>query len=328
VGDSVVHANADAAVPVPVEQVRQAAGARLPPSAELALARMGLDRIGGNRSLARAIAAKRVLARNLDSDYRNAVAAPDWPLAAEYLNGFNREDICSRLAALSAASVGRIHQGALDNPRVGPMAQVALLTPTLLTAFGLQFRDAAEAIRRSTEAMRLVTEGENSHVGYAGFSEDGPGAAVMSGRAYTVGSAIYVPRTQLGDKVMAARDYLFEINNAVRQPRFAAVSESARQGNLTADQFADRYTALEVEGMLRLGRVWTSLKADLGGGHDLDRYDNGFFFGEYNAVASGAKTEAQLDTEVGNRRYESGPSRGKTVHQYYIDQFNASYGHH
>jgi len=116
--------------------------------------------------------------------------------------------------------------------------EVALLTPTLLTAFGLQFRDAAEAIRRSTEAMRLVTEGENSHVTYGGFSEDGPGATVMSGRAYTVGSAIYVPRTQLGDKVMAARDYLFEINNAVRQPRFAAVSESARQGNLTADQFA------------------------------------------------------------------------------------------
>ena len=52
----------------------------------------------------------------------------DWRDAAEKLNGFNREDILNRLAQLTPDEVGYIHQGALDNPSVGPDSQIAQLT--------------------------------------------------------------------------------------------------------------------------------------------------------------------------------------------------------
>ena len=48
--------------------------------------------------------------------------------AAEKLNGFNREDILSRLAQLTPDEVGYLHLGALGNPRVGPDSQVAQMT--------------------------------------------------------------------------------------------------------------------------------------------------------------------------------------------------------
>ena len=76
-----------------------------------------------------------MLARDLSSDYEDAVKRSDWKTAALYLNGFNREDIVKRLAARSADEIEKIHQGALDHPKVGGQAQVALLTPPLLTGF-------------------------------------------------------------------------------------------------------------------------------------------------------------------------------------------------
>jgi hypothetical protein len=52
----------------------------------------------------------------------------NWQDAAEKLNGFNREDIGSLLAKLTLEEVGFIHQGAVDNPRVGPDSNVAKMT--------------------------------------------------------------------------------------------------------------------------------------------------------------------------------------------------------
>jgi Domain of unknown function (DUF4157) len=52
----------------------------------------------------------------------------DWRNAAELLNAFNHEDIQLRLAQLTVDEIGYLHQGALDNLRVGPQSQVALLT--------------------------------------------------------------------------------------------------------------------------------------------------------------------------------------------------------
>ena len=69
---------------------------------------------------------------SLDQQYvgalQSARATGDWQDAAEKLHGFNREEIQSRLAQLSDAEVGYMHQGALDNPRLGPDWQVAQLT--------------------------------------------------------------------------------------------------------------------------------------------------------------------------------------------------------
>ncbi len=65
---------------------------------------------------------------NPDQEYQAAVQSGDWQAAAEWLNGFNRVDIQARLAKLSQDQVTSLHQGALDNPRVGPQSQIAQLT--------------------------------------------------------------------------------------------------------------------------------------------------------------------------------------------------------
>ncbi|MGB8910580.1 MAG: DUF4157 domain-containing protein [Candidatus Cybelea sp.] len=54
-------------------------------------------------------------------------------VAAEWLNGYNREDILARLKGLAPAEVASLHQGAIDNRRVGPKAQLALLTDHWVT---------------------------------------------------------------------------------------------------------------------------------------------------------------------------------------------------
>ena len=63
-----------------------------------------------------------------DNEYHAAVDAGNWPDAAEWLNGFNYVDIQLRLASLTPGQVSSLHQGAIDNPNVGPQAQVALMT--------------------------------------------------------------------------------------------------------------------------------------------------------------------------------------------------------
>ena len=77
-------------------------------------------------------APKTPTASEFDQEYQselaNARRTGNWQAAAERLNGFNKEDIQSRLAALTSDEVARIHQGALDNPRVGPDSQLAQLT--------------------------------------------------------------------------------------------------------------------------------------------------------------------------------------------------------
>jgi hypothetical protein len=64
----------------------------------------------------------------LDKAYISAVKKPDWPAAAETLNAFNTEDIQKRIVQLNASQLASLHQGALDNPRVGPQSQIAKLT--------------------------------------------------------------------------------------------------------------------------------------------------------------------------------------------------------
>ena len=64
----------------------------------------------------------------LDQQYNLAVQAGKWREAAEKLNGFNRVDIMSRLAKLTPDQLTKLHQGAVDNPTVGPQSNVAQLT--------------------------------------------------------------------------------------------------------------------------------------------------------------------------------------------------------
>jgi len=318
--------SADPAAPGETRGDKPAAAAGSLGNADPAAFAMALGRAAGNRALARAIAAqRRVLARDLNTDYEDAVKRADWPAAAERLNGFSRPDILKRLLVRTPEEIGKLHQGALDNPKVGGQSNTALLTPPLLTAFALQFRDAAELVRSSPEAMKLVAEALTASVKYGGFSEDGPAKNSVGAHPYTIGDSIYVPKTRLGDKVMAAKGFLFEINNAIRRPRFAAIATQASEGKIDANRFARGIIELEVEGMLRMGGIWNSFKPILGGGKELDKYDADYYMPEFTAVQSGKKTAADIATEVGKRTYTAGTNVGKTVEQFYVEQFNANY---
>jgi hypothetical protein len=174
----------------------------------------------------------------------------------------------------------------------------------------------------SVEAQRLLAEAEAAGVEFGGFAEDGPGASI--GRAYTVGNKVYVPRSR-ADNLEATRDFLFELNNAIRAPRFAAIHTEAvkgSRGTLTAQTYAYQMAEQEVEGMLRLGQVWSEMKSSLGGGRGLDAHDASFFLSDYQSVSSGRMTQDGLVRNVLARTYDTGDIRGKTVQQYYMEHYN------
>ena len=77
------------------------------------------------------------------------------------------------------------------------------------------------------------------------------------------------------DKVVALSDFLFELNNAIRHPALGRAHGEATAGTVTkAIRLRDASVVeQEVQGMLRLGAVWTDVKATMGGGRELNRYD-------------------------------------------------------
>jgi WXG100 family type VII secretion target len=198
--------------------------------------------------------------------------------------------------------------------------------PKLIDSFAAKFPQAAEAIKKSTEAQRLIAEAEAAGVEFGGFAEDGPGASL--GRAYTVGNKVYVPRSAT-DNIVAAKKFLFELNNGIRAPKFAVLDAEAAKGSrgtLTATQYAYKTTELEVEGMLRLGKVWSEMKQALGGGRALNQYDSEYYLSEYQDVSSGRKTKDAVVRDVLARTYDTGTLRGKTVEQYYKEAYNRMSG--
>ena len=273
---------------------------------------LAVQRTAGNR------AARVMISRTLDDDYKAAVAAPDWQKAAELLNGMNVPAILARLKLRTPDEIASLHQGALDNPRVGAGSNVALLTPPLLTEFSRKFRASADLIRASTEAMKLIAEAEVASVSFGGFSEDGPAADAWP---YTAGSSVYVPRAHT-DKVVALSDFLFELNNAIRHPALGALATGAAAGTVTKPDYARKVVEQEVQGMLRLGAVWADVKATMGGGRELNRYDAANYMKELGDVRAGRRTEAQIVQDVLNRTYTEGALRGKTVRQNYEAQWD------
>ena len=188
---------------------------------------------------------------------------------------------------------------------------------TLLRAFAQSFPDAAKLILSSPAGMKLVKEAETAGVKFAGFAEDGPGKHAWP---YTVGDSVYVPKAR--DKVQAASDFLFELNNAVRRPQFAALQTEATKGtkgSLTAKEYAKKNVELEVEGMLRTGEIWFEMKKQAPKGAKWDRYDKDFFLAQYKAFHDGKKTKEQIVQEV--LQWASGFDKSKTNEQFYMDQY-------
>lgn len=194
---------------------------------------------------------------------------------------------------------------------------------SLLDEFAKKFPDAAKLILKQAAAMELVKEAAAAGAQFGGYAEDGPTQGAAAGRAYTIGSKVYVPRARV-DPVMAMNSFLFELNNAVRQPKFAALNKEAVKGStgtLDAKTYAYKTVDLEVEGMLRLGKIWFEIKKTMPKGKKTDDYDPQFYLPDYEAVNSGKKTKDDLVKEVLKRVYDSGNLRGKTVEQNYMKDY-------
>lgn len=195
-------------------------------------------------------------------------------------------------------------------------------TNDVLKDFAAKFSDAAELIRKSPAAMTLVGEAQAAGVKFGGYAEEGPGKDL--GRAYTVGSTVYVPKART-DKVLAMKSFLFELNNAIRAPKFAEIDKEAvkgTKGTLTAQQYAYKSIELEVEGMLRLGEVWFETKKTIGKEAEWNKYDHQFYLSEYTAFKEGKKTKDDIVKDVLQRVYDTGTLKGKTAEQYYMEEYN------
>jgi hypothetical protein len=195
----------------------------------------------------------------------------------------------------------------------------------LVDDFGAKFSAAAALIKPNPAAMKLVKEAFDAGTTFGGFAEDGPDKT--SGRAYTAGNAVYVPKARGKVPVEAMSDFLFELNNAIRGPKYAALAAAAAKGKKTdtaaAKQYAHDIVEGEVEGMLRLGEVWFETKAKYLGkqAHSFDQYDSQFFLSEYQSVKDKKKTKEDVIKDVLTRKYETGALKGKTVEQNYMEQY-------
>jgi hypothetical protein len=212
-------------------------------------------------------------------------------------------------------------------PAPAPAATPAAAVPEmkLVDDFAAKFPAAASLIKTNPAAMKLIKEAFDAGALFGGFAEDGPSGAI--GRAYTLGHTVYIPRVHIDPPVMAMRDFLFELNNAIHQPRFTALEAAAATGAKTDAVAAKKYAydnvEAEVEGMLRLGEVWFETKAKYLGrkAHDFDQYDRQFYLAEYKSFKDHQKTKDDIVKDVLARTYETGTLAGKTTEQFYIEQY-------
>ena len=189
----------------------------------------------------------------------------------------------------------------------------------LLNAFAKSFPDAAKLIYANAAAMKLIDEAEVAGIKFGGYAEDGP---AKNAWAYTVGDTVYVPRART-DKVQAASDFIFELNNALRRPKFATIQADAAKGTKgpsNAKDYAKKNVELEVEGMLRAGEIWFEMKKTAPRGENWDRYDTDFFLAQYKAFHDGKKTKDEIVQEA--LKWPSGMDKRKTAEQYYVEQYD------
>lgn len=192
--------------------------------------------------------------------------------------------------------------------------------PKILKDFAAKFPAATELIRRDWDAFQLVTEAEKAGAIFGGYAEEGP---YKNSWAYTDGYRVYVPKVHT-DPVVAIVDFLFELNNAIRKPRFEELDKEATKGTkgkLTAEQYAYKNIELEVEGMLNLGEIWFEMKKTIGKDIEWNKYDNEFYLGEYQEFKEGKKTKDDIVKEVLKREYSEGKDKGKTHEQYYKELY-------
>jgi Domain of unknown function (DUF4157) len=152
-------------------------------------------------------------ADTLDQDYNTALQSGNWQDAAEKLNGFNKQDIQSRLSQLTPDQVAKLHQGALNNPRVGPDSQVAQLTAAT----------PANQTPASAPAAGQTAVGGPEHPANGATTPSGAGAGPNSSTA--TGLIVEEDASNLSPGQMKKSDFLRQL----RQPVSDAV-QGASQG--------------------------------------------------------------------------------------------------
>jgi hypothetical protein len=231
-----------------------------------------------------------------------------------------RAEDAARTAPLLATRRSRGPSQPAATGMVARAGGAAIVQRALIDDFGKSFPDSAAIVKKSPEALKLVKEAEAAGSKFGGFAEDGPGKSAWP---YTIGDTVYVPKAHT-DKVVAMSDFLFELNNAIRSPAFAKIhAEGAKgsKGSLSAKDYAYKKVEQEVEGMLRLGKVWFETKKTMGGGKELDKYDAENYLQEYNDFNGGKKTKDDIIKSVLGRVYPEGEAKGKTVEQFYMEQY-------
>lgn len=194
--------------------------------------------------------------------------------------------------------------------------------PKLLQGFAATFSDAAKLIRKSPEGLKLVVEAQLAGVEFGGYAEEGPGKGPWP---YTNGNKVYVPKMRT-DPIVAMSDFLFELNNAIRAPKFSALQTEAIKGSggtLTAREYARKTVEQEVEGMLRMGSIWFEMKKSAPG-TSWDKYDSDFFLAQYNAFQAKTKTKEDIVKDV--LQWMNGLEKSKTNEQFYMDQYTGLSG--
>jgi Domain of unknown function (DUF4157) len=223
----------------------------------------------------------------------------------------------SRLAGFARTAAPRL--------RSGLMLSRCSSKSNLLADYALKFPDAADLIRKSPAALQLVSEAEKAGAEFGGLAEEGPAHMAWP---YTTGHKVYIAKGR-ADKVVSASDFLFELNNAIRQPKFADIEKQAAKGaagGMTAKDYARKKVEQEVEGMLRLGEVWVEMKKNAPKGEDWSKYDSEFFLSEYQDFKDKRKTKDDIIKDVLQRPSKHDPHPEWTVEQYYMDQFSSVAG--
>lgn len=197
-------------------------------------------------------------------------------------------------------------------------------TPQLFLDFAAFFPESGKLLKASPDAMKFIKECSQTGARFGGYAEDGP---VPSTWPYTLHNTVYIPKART-DGLEAMSDYLFELNNAVRAPKFDVLRKEAAKGakgTLTNASYARKVVELEVEGMLKLGEVWLEMKKSAGKEEDATwkAEDHHFYLEQYKAYKDGTKTKDDIVNDVLHSRYTQGHSAGKTVEENYKDQYDS-----
>jgi hypothetical protein len=195
--------------------------------------------------------------------------------------------------------------------------------PQLLKDFGALFPGAAKLIASQPSSCRFVKECEAGGAKFGGYAGDGKDDAWP----YTVQATVYIPKSH-GDGLQAMSDFLFELNNAVREPRFKDLRAEARKGDkgsLDAKTYARKVVELEVEGMLKLGEVWLQTKKEAKKEKDKtwSSHDSQFYLQIYLDYQAGKITKADIVDSVLHSTYTEGDDKGKTPEEVYMKQYEA-----